>query len=825
MNMLTSLALSNNKKNKTRSILIIISIFLTTLSLMIIASWGYGIIKTNRINAGKLYGSFDGVFKNVTESQLYEIKLHNEFTSLGTVASLGVVENEASLNLFYMDDTALKLRNMLDMLLEGTFPNKENELAGQKAFFASLGYKSAKVGDKISLSLRTDNKSKYRKAEFVISGLIRDTELSDLANSYVAYVSEEFYNKLITRDLRRYNVFFQLQPSIPINLNNAENVLQDLAEKCGIDKKMLSVNNGYIIWARDPGTETIFACGMIAALVIFFSVVVIYNIFQVDISYKIQEYGKIKAVGATKKQLKRLIFTEGMMLAAVGIPLGIIAGYMISTISFNRIMNISNNLSSSQLELVSLFNVPVILLVLVTSLITVCLAVNKPMRIVSGIVVVEALRYHEGANITKGVRSQSVNSDIRKGKQALDLKGMTFANLLWNKRRTISTILTMGLSCVLFVTVANLAGNIDEEYEARRDIEYGQFCISLKYSLNDEAYPENNLDNILKDNPLSPKLIEKIRAIKGVTEVKTRNILAVKVKSDNQSNATNQNVKQMSVLVLNREDFNKIKNRGSALGDMDYDTAVERKAILFGWSHFLNDYGYELNQMLDLELISGNNSVFITCPLIGSFGSIKTDWAITEDTFNELGIKDNVTGTIWVDCEKKNITEVRNQLQVLLSDVPFIEISEYQDAYKTAQFGTGIMKLGIYSFLTIIGVIGFLNMANTIITSIITRKKEYGVLQAIGMTNRQLNLMLQSEGLFFTIGTILMALIIGMPAGLLLFNYAREQGLYGLNIYKIPLLELAIMIAVIALMQAILSFLLSRNVRKESLVERIRYYE
>ena len=99
------------------------------------------------------------------------------------------------------------------------------------------------------------------------------------------------------------------------------------------------------------------------------------------------------------------------------------------------------------------------------------------------------------------------------------------------------------------------------------------------------------------------------------------------------------------------------------------------------------------------------------------------------------------------------------------------------------------------------------------------------MLQAIGMTNRQLNLMLQSEGLFFTIGTILMALIIGMPAGLLLFNYAREQGLYGLNIYKIPMLELAIMIIVIALMQAILSFLLSRNLRKESLVERIRYYE
>ena len=47
------------------------------------------------------------------------------------------------------------------------------------------------------------------------------------------------------------------------------------------------------------------------------------------------------------------------------------------------------------------------------------------------------------------------------------------------------TIVTMGLSCVLFVVVANCLGNMDEEYEARKNVEYGRFQIELQYSNED----------------------------------------------------------------------------------------------------------------------------------------------------------------------------------------------------------------------------------------------------------------------------------------------------------------------------------------------------
>ena len=79
-------------------------------------------------------------------------------------------------------------------------------------------------------------------------------------------------------------------------------------------------------------------------------------------------------------------------------------------------------------------------------------------------------------------------------------------------------------------------------------------------------------------------------------------------------------------------------------------------------------------------------------------------------------------------------------------------------------------------------------MANTMIMNITTKKQEYGVLQAVGMTNKQLNLCLQLQGLIFTVGTICVALIVGLPLGYALFSYAKHNGIFGMNVYHVPII-------------------------------------
>lgn len=141
---------------------------------------------------------------------------------------------------------------------------------------------------------------------------------------------------------------------------------------------------------------------------------------------------------------------------------------------------------------------------------------------------------------------------------------MAMANVTGNPKRTIATILTMGLSCVLFVIISNYVGNIDTEHEARIAINHGQFELQLDYSQNyDEAYSENNLDTILQNNPLNDSLIKEIKSIPGVTDVLTREIVSADL-----------NGTKFPVAIVNQEDFEMMRGDGD-IGSMDYAQAVK----------------------------------------------------------------------------------------------------------------------------------------------------------------------------------------------------------------------------------------------------------
>lgn len=83
----------------------------------------------------------------------------------------------------------------------------------------------------------------------------------------------------------------------------------------------------------------------------------------------------------------------------------------------------------------------------------------------------------------------------------------------------------------------------------------------------------------------------------------------------------------------------------------------------------------------------------------------------------------------------------------MISNTSHIKMDTYHAQLQYAEYTSRMMKLGCYLFMAIVGLIGFMNLANTMIINITTKKQEYGVLQAVGMTNKQLNLSLQIQGL------------------------------------------------------------------------------
>ena len=213
---------------------------------------------------------------------------------------------------------------------------------------------------------------------------------------------------------------------------------------------------------------------------------------------------------------------------------------------------------------------------------------------------IEATRYLDGSKTQKQGR--------RKGRKDVTVFSMAMANVTGNPKRTIATILTMGLSCVLFVIISNYVGNIDPEYEARIAINHGQFELQLDYSQNyDEAYSENNLDTILQNNPLNDSLIKEIKSIPGVTDVLTREIVSADL-----------NGTKFPVAIVNQEDFEMMRGDGD-IGSMDYEQAVKMGMFSLAGRHVDGTRWVFSGEQITFNFDNGSGTYTYHGKIAGSF--------------------------------------------------------------------------------------------------------------------------------------------------------------------------------------------------------------
>ena len=644
MKTISRIAYSNDKKNRTRSILIMMAICLTTMLLVIISTVGNGLVRLQKSQAADSYGSNYGLFVSADGSQVKEVNRRAEIDATGIMCTEGIIKGNEKGGFVCMDETARKMLpyNKEYELKEGKYPEKMQEIAAGRAFFRAMGYDDVKVGDTVTLDYRAGMRSEYKPEEFVVSGILYDRDEYTIEASYVAFGSQEFYDEHVAENDRQYNIYFTLNDSANVSMNNIEPVIKQIAASCGIEEKNVIINDFYLQWVLQPSYETIAVCGILILAIVLFSVVVIYNIFQVGIVNKIQEYGKIKALGATKKQMKQLIFREGMFLTISSIPVGLLLGFLIAKCGFNWLVEQGNLVSTGtgsmgvQNQQVPLFSLPVILLCIFVSFLTVALALRKPMKIVSRISPIEATRYLENAETPKKGK--------RNGRKNVTVFSMAMANITGNPKRTIGTILTLGLSCALFVIISNYVGNIDTEHEARLSVNHGQFELQLDYSAEyDERYPENNLDTILTDNPLNDSLIEEIKSIPGVTDVMTREIVSV-----------NLNGTRFPAAIVSKKDFAFMRQEGD-IGSMDYDQAVKNGEIFFGWLMWMEEDGYAPGESIAFDFENGSGTYTYQGKIAGSFVSAGTYLVIPEGVYRSMNPRGTAYGYLWVDCDKKDV--------------------------------------------------------------------------------------------------------------------------------------------------------------------------
>lgn len=814
-NTISSLAKSRVTYNRSRSVLTVIAITLTTTLLMGLVTSALGIFDMQRQQA-LADGNHHATIRHLTTKQVEMLRNHLDVESLEAVAQFATIRH-GNIEGYLTASSVLKegIYHGSDALTEGRFPESPDEICGPPAFFECMGAEPA-IGAKIAIPFRVGGEGFIQTREFTICGLAAQRDLSSLEIgdhrlSYSASVSEALVEEYLSPGQRDYNAVLRLSGEDSLTEKALKEQIHDLCLNIGGDTENISYNMPYLMTMLEMSAEMTAGVAAIGLLILFFSALVIYSIYYVSVITDVQEIGKLKALGASKKQIKHLLVSESMRLCAIAVPAGLFLGAAIPYALFPAVMKAVEKHSPLfyAVENCRMFSLPAFIGVIAAILATVRISLWKPLRMAGKISPIEAIRYQESA----------AKAGARKGFRNVNLFRLSLSGLARNKKRTIVTIMTMGLSCVLFMSLAGVGGSMTALDYARHSIPEGSFRLYLDCEWNDREYPENNFDALQTQNLFGDSLTQKIRAIDGVTDIgKSAYVLF-----DTDSSAPLfENRKKKSIAPVSRANAEALQ-KDLTEGEIDYDRMLAENGVICTTYLDWEDMGLSIGEPIELTIHDGDQEIPLTvkvCAVVKA--SMHGYFILPKELWDSLHLQYDPTCELHISVEQDKYEEVKASLSEIAAENGHFYLYSLDEELQLGRMSVIIVKYPLYAILIMVAVIGCINLINTMITSIVTRKKEFGILQAIGLSDRQLKKMLSMEGLFFTAGTLFLSVTLGNFFGYLAFLCAKKAHLLGLNAYHYPLRETLGLAAMLIGGQLLITGMMNRQAHRESLIDRIR---
>lgn len=817
--MITALAQSRIRHNRNRIILTVIAITFTTMLLMALGTCTVGLWNLER-QIAEAAGNQHAVFSGLTETQVTQLENHMDVKAMESHELFASVEY-GKMNGYLQYQAVLKegITHEVGNLIEGRKALSSDEICSSKALFERMGIEPI-IGNTLEISFRPNGDGPIETRTFTICGIVSEMDVSKLEVNdsrlvYSAYISENLLKEYIPQEKRLYRISLRVNGEDRLSYDEIKERIQDLAADIGYDPEKIDFNSRYLVAVTNPESEMIgIVCGL-GAMIVVFSSLVIYSIYYVGVITDVQELGKLKALGASKKQLKQLLLREGWSVTLIALPVGLIAGYLIPRFLFPALVRKMAEVSVyvGELKQIPMFSVPVTLIVILAVLFTVYLSLLKPMRMAARISPIEAIRYQE---------SSAHKRNTRKGYDTVNVSRLCAANLVRNRKRTLVTMTTMGLSCVLFMSLAGLMNSMSPEDIARRTIEMGDFHIQLDYSLNDRIYPENNLNHLQRENYFNEELFDDIRSIQGVTDIRSAQTVLVGSDFDSEIFADD---RRATMAPLTREKAEKYAKE-TRKGTIHYDRMVSENGVLFTSDYFIEEYGLSIGDTISMTIFDGEKQIPLDVCLTASVDTgNEAYFLIPQEIWDHLGLEQDATTDLYIFTEKNAYDSAKKALRKLADKNPHFLLYSIDEERSIGAMSVVLVKYPLYAILIIIAVIGFINLINTMVTSIVTRKRELGILQAIGLSDRQLVKMLAGEGMFFIVGTILLSVTLGNLLGYLIFLWGKNTHFMSVTTYHYPIRETAGLLTVLVLGQVFITRFISSRIHRESLVDRIRSSE
>ena len=641
------------------------------------------------------------------------------------------------------------------------------------------------------------------------------------------------------------------------------------SEAAGDDYINTGVNWGYtgaqLSDSMDP--LTMIAIGAVLALIIFTGYLIIYNVFQISVTNDIRFYGLLKTIGTTPRQLRRIIRQQALTLSLAGIPLGLVIGWLVggrlTPVIVAQLDGVVSVASANPLIFVGAAGF---------SLVTVLLSCRKPGRMAGRVSPIEAVRYTEGGNLKR---------KTKRNVKGVSLFSMAWANLGRSRGKSAITVISLSLAVVLLTITATITRGFDMDkyvsnFTASDFIvaDAGQFQTGGEIFNTDMGIPQSVIDDIDAQGGITGGglVYGKTSAVQEfVTEDYYRSVwsrwndpetLDLMVASQDRTEdglladrAQLYGMEQFPLdhLTVLDGDLSKLSEPGgryvaAVYSDDDYgnpemdshwarlgDTVTLRYVEEF---EYYNPNTGEVYGPLE-NVPAGANYVsravkyrdveyevaaLVVVPSALSYRYYGADEFIMND---QTFLQD--TGTDSVMYYAFDTTDEANAgMETFLQD--YTENVNPQFDYESkatyaAEFeGMRAMFLmlgGALSF--IVGLVGVLNFFNAILTGITVRKREFAVLQSIGMTGKQLKTMLVYEGLLYALGAVVISLVLAVVLSPLAFRAVGN--LFWFFTYRFTISPILIVAPIFALLGILVPLAVYRSVAKSTIVERLREAE
>lgn len=867
MNILNHLTIKNLKLNKKRTIVTIIGIILSTALICSIAGFATSLMKSMKHQAILNTGDYHIAYLNVPDDELKYIKDNRYTDSFYQTSSLGYakIDNKNEFKPYlYIEEYDLNALNKSSIkVIEGRLPENDNEIIIPE-HLCDYGY-ICKIGTKINLEIgkrisddgfELDQSNPYydydedleeyvtnketitnvKKHEYTIVGIMERASYELEGYSAPGYLSITFNNNI---NSDKSNIY--------VKYTNPKDIMNYLCEvtatndgeknKClnnsDYEKKFDYIYNSEVLrWEgviRSDNTKT-FLLGIISfviGIVVISSILVIRNSFSISITERYKQYGMLASIGATQKQIRKNVLFEGFILGIIAIPLGVLLG-IIADILLVNIVNLivqkANLLDGDKLLYLSISILPIIITIIISSL-TIFVSALLPAIKVARISPIEAIRSNNDVKIkARKLRSSKLIKKI------FGIGGeIANKNLKRSKKKYRTTIISIVVSIVIFISLSSF-------------VEYGFNLTNTYYqtqNYNVSIFAKNGLGNASTDKMFEEyekisKLddVEKYAYSKGITVS-----VPIEYKSDDwvkyYYNGDTNNIEETEIYVpmeiFNDEEYERL-TEGLNLNDHDKEYGV----ILID-----NNIIYENNKQKEAKFLNVNENDKITITLddkskmdITILGYANTENSLTPNegvifiASKEFATKhpelfnNALASELYLKCsDSKEVTKYIDNYNKNTNNDKLIVFDDIEEAKQQNAFIL-IISIFLYGFIAVIALIGVTNIFNVITTNMMLRSKEFAMLKAIGMTDKEFKKMINLESLLYGLKSLVIGLIIGLILSYKIFDIFSSNMLN--STYIPPIKAIIISIIFVFLIIFITMRYSYSKINKQNIIETIR---